>query len=119
MTTATTVAWAAKILAMRPDVQAQLHEEVLRVQQTVEAEPDQEKDLITLGQLSRFEYLDMVVKETLRHFTVPLVTRKLVQDLALEGNPKKDFPEDLFFNAENTNSGLRTGSLGEINLLER
>nr|XP_018903447.1 PREDICTED: probable cytochrome P450 4d14 [Bemisia tabaci]XP_018903448.1 PREDICTED: probable cytochrome P450 4d14 [Bemisia tabaci] len=83
ITTATTVAWMTKILATRPDIQAQLHEEIHRVQKMTETDTNQE-DLITLGQLSQFQYLDMVVKETLRHVTVPFVLRHLSQDLTLE-----------------------------------
>nr|XP_018911953.1 PREDICTED: cytochrome P450 3A19-like [Bemisia tabaci] len=77
ITTATTSAWIFKILAMRPDIQKKVFEEI---QETCSLD----KQEICLDEVSKLEYLDMVVKETLRHFAVPFVGRQLVEDLKVD-----------------------------------
>ncbi|XP_072155302.1 cytochrome P450 4V2 [Bemisia tabaci] len=77
ITTATTSAWIFKILAMRPDIQKKVFEEI---QETCSLD----KQEICLDEVSKLDYLDMVVKETLRHFAVPFVGRQLVEDLKVD-----------------------------------
>ena len=63
--------WALFALAQRPAVQRKLRDELLQV-------PTENP---TMDELSALPYLDMVVKETLRHHApVPMTTRQAVQD---------------------------------------
>lgn len=63
---------------MRPDIQKKVFEEI---QETCSLD----KQEICLDEVSKLDYLDMVVKETLRHFAVPFVGRQLVEDLKVDG----------------------------------
>ena len=67
--------WIFIILAKRPDIHQKVYEEIVEV-------CGQE---VTLNDVSKLVYLDMVIKEALRHFTIPFVTRYIEEDITLEG----------------------------------
>lgn len=68
------------MLAMHPEVQEKLVQELNSVFNDDEDEVDNEK-------LKSLKYLDLVVKETLRLFPVaPVIGRKVTSDLILDGN---------------------------------
>lgn len=70
-TTSTLTMWALFALTQRPDIQTKLRDELLLLQ----------TDNPTMDELNSLPYLDMVVKETLRHHApVPMTTRQAVQD---------------------------------------
>ncbi|XP_072162371.1 cytochrome P450 4c21-like [Bemisia tabaci] len=77
ITTATTAAWILKIFAQRPEIQERAYKEIMEINNGQE---------ITLEDVSKLTYLEMVVKETLRHFGIPFVGRALVEDLQVDGN---------------------------------
>lgn len=76
MTTATTAAWMLTIFAQRPDIQGKAYKEIM------ETCGDRE---ITLEDTSKFNYLEMVLKETLRHFCIPFISRTITEDLVVDG----------------------------------
>nr|XP_018897044.1 PREDICTED: cytochrome P450 4d2-like isoform X2 [Bemisia tabaci] len=76
ITTSMTVAWALKIMAIRPEIQNKAYQEVMEVSEGKE---------IMMHDLSKLSYLESVVKETLRHYTVPMVGRDIVEDIQLDG----------------------------------
>lgn len=70
-TTSTATAWALFALAQYPDVQAKLRDELLSVS----------TDSPSMEELQALPYLDMVVKEVLRHHTpVPAAIRMAMKD---------------------------------------
>ncbi|CAH0381917.1 unnamed protein product [Bemisia tabaci] len=75
ITTATTAAWILKIFAQRPEIQERAYKEIMEINNGQE---------ITLEDVSKLTYLEMVVKETLRHFGIPFVGRALVEDLQVD-----------------------------------
>nr|XP_018899370.1 PREDICTED: cytochrome P450 4C1-like [Bemisia tabaci] len=75
ITTATTAAWILKIFAQRPEIQERAYKEIVEISNGLE---------ITLEDVSKLTYLEMVVKETLRHFGIPFVGRALVEDLQVD-----------------------------------
>jgi len=80
-TTATALSWALYFLAIRPDVQGRLRQEL------VEASPAQERPL-EVNALLRLPYLQAVCNETLRIHPVAMLTfpRRLEEPLTLAGH---------------------------------
>lgn len=86
-TTATTITMTCYNLATHPEMQDQLYTEIKQVIAKLSSEMNTEDpfDLVTLDTLSRFEYLNAVVNETLRiHPPVPSIERRAAADIKLE-----------------------------------
>lgn len=78
--TALSMSSALLMLAMHPDVQDTLVQEMNSVFHNDDDEVDSEK-------IRNLKYLDLVVKETLRLFPVaPVIGRSVSSDLKLDGN---------------------------------
>lgn len=77
-TTAMGIAWSLYMIALHPDVQAKIHEELDCVLQG-----DLDTD-ITLEELKELKYFDSVLKESQRLFpSVPIIGREAAQNIAL------------------------------------
>jgi cytochrome P450 len=73
------------MLAMHDEVQEKLYQEISEIFENDDVEVDNES-------IKRMKYLDLVVKETMRLFPVaPVIGRKVVQDLKLDGELLKQF----------------------------
>ncbi|XP_036143421.1 uncharacterized protein LOC105839490 [Monomorium pharaonis] len=84
-TTAVAITWALFLLGNNLEHQEKVHEELKEVF------GDSEKPA-SLKELSQLNYLDRVIKETLRIFpSVPLISRKLTEDIKLD---KYTIPKD-------------------------
>nr|XP_018899376.1 PREDICTED: cytochrome P450 4c21-like [Bemisia tabaci] len=77
VTTATTAAWMLTIFAQRPDIQGKAYKEIMETCGGRE---------ITMEDTSKFNYLEMVLKETLRHFCIPFISRTITEDLVVDEN---------------------------------
>nr|XP_018905543.1 PREDICTED: cytochrome P450 4V2-like [Bemisia tabaci] len=77
ITTANTTAWVFKLLAMFPEVQE-------RVCKEIDEKCDGEQ--VTPEDLHKLVYLEMVIKETLRHYGPPFTGRKITEDLKVNEN---------------------------------
>uniref|UniRef100_A0A8D8CDF1 Cytochrome P450 4C1 n=1 Tax=Culex pipiens TaxID=7175 RepID=A0A8D8CDF1_CULPI len=78
-TSSNSVAFTLLSLGMYPEVQQRVYEEVMRVYPTDESE-------FTPESLKKLEYMEMVIKETLRLFPVgPLILRQSVTDSTIAG----------------------------------
>ncbi|KAL1397234.1 hypothetical protein pipiens_009910 [Culex pipiens pipiens] len=78
-TSSNSVAFTLLSLGMYPEVQQKVYEEVMRVYPTDESE-------FTPESLKQLEYMEMVIKETLRLFPVgPLILRQSVADSTIAG----------------------------------
>jgi cytochrome P450 len=74
-TTAAAINFACFIIASHPDVQRKLHEEIDRVFGTDHDRP------CTMEDLNELNYLECVIKETLRLFpSVPVISREVQED---------------------------------------
>ncbi len=88
-TTATTLTLAVYSLALNPDVQEKLYDEIQSVLKKLESEPENEGkstlEMISHEVLSRFEYLNAVVNETLRLYAPAQATERTAsQDIVLQ-----------------------------------
>lgn len=88
-TTATTISVCSYLLALNPDKQEKLHEEIVNMLETLKQESQNgETDpfkLVTYDSLSRFEYLNAVVNETLRLSPAATATERIARkDITLE-----------------------------------
>ncbi|XP_055596068.1 cytochrome P450 4C1-like [Uranotaenia lowii] len=80
-TTTSGMSFTIWFLSQYQDVQQRLYEEIDRI-----LGPEKAKAQLTNVKIQEFEYLDMVVKESLRLVPpVPIVGRKLVEDLEMNG----------------------------------
>lgn len=87
-TTATSLSFTILSLAMHPEVQDKLYAEINEVF------PDDEFE-VTLDDIPRLTYTDMVMKETLRIFpVVPFIAREVTADMEIS---KTDFFFKLFY----------------------
>uniref|UniRef100_A0A336M7T7 CSON006108 protein n=1 Tax=Culicoides sonorensis TaxID=179676 RepID=A0A336M7T7_CULSO len=78
-TSALTISYAILMLAMHPEFDEILQKEI--------KENYKKGEYIDFDMLKNFRYLDMVVKETLRHFpTVPLTARESMEDCKIGKN---------------------------------
>ncbi|XP_063708048.1 probable cytochrome P450 313a4 [Culicoides brevitarsis] len=76
-TSALTVSYACLMMALHPEYDAKLAQEI--------QENYHENEEIDSEMLKKFPYLDMVVKETLRHFpSVPLTARQCMEDCQVD-----------------------------------
>nr|XP_018896301.1 PREDICTED: cytochrome P450 3A19-like [Bemisia tabaci] len=73
VTVATMVSWVCLLSGVFPEVGDKLREEI---DSCVEDAPN-----ATIEDCAKLEYLDLVVKETFRHFTVPFVSRVAKKDI--------------------------------------
>ncbi|XP_055605412.1 cytochrome P450 4C1-like [Uranotaenia lowii] len=79
-TTAATMCSLLLMLAMHPDVQERVYQEI------VQACPDKDKE-VTMGEISHLPYTEMVCKETMRLFPVgPVIGRTSTADIKLDDN---------------------------------
>lgn len=78
VTVATIVSWVCLLSGVFPDVGERLHKEI------DECTAHGLDDAI-IENCSKLEYLDLVVKETLRHFTVPFIGRVTNKDVQISG----------------------------------
>lgn len=91
-TSAMTISYVVLMLAMHPEIDAKVEQEIF--------ENYTPGDEIDYELLKRFEYLDMVIKETLRVFPVaPLTARENMEDVHIG---KIDFSV-IFYNFSNLN----------------
>ncbi|XP_055602437.1 cytochrome P450 4d2-like [Uranotaenia lowii] len=82
-TTANTAAFAIYELSQNADIQQRVYEELVDV-----FGRDLEKIPLNVSNLAKLEYLDMVIKETLRLYTtVPFFGRKATGDLVIDQRP--------------------------------
>nr|XP_018917706.1 PREDICTED: cytochrome P450 4V2-like [Bemisia tabaci] len=72
ISTAITNAWVFKMLAMFPAIQDKAYQEIIENCDGTEVTPEN---------LSNLFYLEMIIKETLRHFTIPVMGRRITEDL--------------------------------------
>ncbi|XP_053692240.1 uncharacterized protein LOC128740702 [Sabethes cyaneus] len=80
-TTTSGISFAIWHLAKYQDVQQQLYEEIIRI-----VGKDKTSGQLSNRQIQELEYLDMVVKESLRLMPpVPIIGRKLVEDMEMNG----------------------------------
>ena len=76
-TTSASLAWSLLLIALHPAVQARLHDEIDRVL-------GRTPTALTLDDLRPLEYLECVIKESLRlRPSVPSISRELTEDVAL------------------------------------
>ncbi|XP_055638015.1 cytochrome P450 4d1-like [Toxorhynchites rutilus septentrionalis] len=79
-TTTSAISFLFGVLAKHPDIQQKVYEEVLDV-----VGSDLDKPL-TLSMLNELNYLDLVIKETLRMYpSVPIIGRKMLEDHEING----------------------------------
>ncbi|XP_052863437.1 cytochrome P450 4d1-like [Anopheles cruzii] len=79
-TTTSAISFLLKCLAKNPDVQQKVYDEILDVFGTDRSKP------VTMGMLHKLNYLDLVIKETLRMYpTVPMIGRKMLQTTVING----------------------------------
>lgn len=84
-TTTVTVSTAILMLAMHPEVQDKVYEEIVNIL------PDDQSTL-TADIIYKLNYTDWLVKESLRLFpTIPLITRITRQDMKIGRNSLKHF----------------------------
>nr|XP_018916700.1 PREDICTED: cytochrome P450 4X1-like [Bemisia tabaci] len=81
LTSAITISWMIKGAAMYPHLSEKVYEEVMSVCGNRK---------ITYDDLSKLTYLDMIVKETLRHCTLPVIGREITSELKV--NDKMTIP---------------------------
>ncbi|CAH0396213.1 unnamed protein product [Bemisia tabaci] len=74
-TTAGIMSWVFQTLAMWPEIQRRVHQEIVE---------NCNGDEVTTNDLSKLVYLEMVIKETLRHYTVPFIARHIDEDLKVD-----------------------------------
>ncbi|CAH0396130.1 unnamed protein product [Bemisia tabaci] len=72
ITTALTNSWVFKLLAMFPEIQEGAYQEIVENCTDGKVTPDD---------LPKLVYLEMIIKETLRHFSVPVTGRRITEDL--------------------------------------
>ena len=90
-TTATTITLATYLLALHPEEQDKLYQEIVTISDKLMSEnPGKDLiDLITLDSLNRFEYLNGVICETLRLYAPATATeRSSSRDVVLENSDK-------------------------------
>ncbi len=95
-TTAQTMSYLAYTLAMNPDIQERLYEEVS------EAFRKNDGKMPSYNELQDLEYLDMVIHETLRYYpALGMVTRVVTEECELPGYPEIKLKKDVevHFNA--------------------
>jgi len=79
-TTSSAIANIILLLAMHPEIQERVYQELHQVF------PEQES-YVSYEEMMKLNYLDMVIKETLRFIsTVPMLPRKASCDLVLSSN---------------------------------
>ena len=79
-TTSCAIAYCLFNIAKHPEVQQKSYEEVMNVLGDVDRE-------ITMNDLNELNYLELVIKESLRLFPpVPIIGRKLLKDIDLSTN---------------------------------
>ena len=89
-TTATALSLATYCLALNPEIQEQLYREIETELAKLQSEPANKKcsnplELITFESLSKFEYLNAVLSETLRLYPpAPFLNRRAKNDIQLE-----------------------------------
>lgn len=89
-TTSTTITLAAYLLALNPEVQEKLHQEIIsgleKLRRQSSIQPDQsDTELITLEALNQFDYLAAVISETLRLYPPAIaIERRAGADLVLQ-----------------------------------
>ncbi|XP_039270071.2 cytochrome P450 4V2-like [Styela clava] len=80
-TTAAALAWALHLIGAHPDVQAKIYDELDRVLNETDSA------YITMENLKKLEYLEMVVKESLRILpSVPIIGRITSKDCEMDGH---------------------------------
>ena len=77
VTISTMVSWVCLLSGVFPEVGDKLRAEI---DSCVEDAPN-----ATIEDCAKLEYLDLVVKEALRHFTVPFIARKAKKDIQVPG----------------------------------
>ncbi|XP_014482014.1 PREDICTED: cytochrome P450 4C1-like isoform X2 [Dinoponera quadriceps] len=88
-TTAVTMNFTIFMLANHPEIQEKVYEELLKIYGT----QDPKSAPVKFEDLQHMNYLERVIKETLRLFPVaPLIGRRLTEDLTIEKNM---FQEDI------------------------
>uniref|UniRef100_A0A0A9ZHK3 Cytochrome P450 4c3 n=1 Tax=Lygus hesperus TaxID=30085 RepID=A0A0A9ZHK3_LYGHE len=78
-TTSTTISCAILFLAMHPEYQEKVQDELRQIFK------DSRKTPASTDDLHKMKYLEMVIYETLRHCGIPLVARRLATDTNLDG----------------------------------
>ncbi|XP_077969274.1 uncharacterized protein LOC120344841 [Styela clava] len=80
-TTAAAMSWALQLIGSHPEVQKKLQDEVDRVM------GDDENKQLTMEDIRKLEYLELVIKESLRMFpSVPMFGRTTSHDCVLDGH---------------------------------
>ncbi|CAH0395918.1 unnamed protein product [Bemisia tabaci] len=77
ITAAITTSWVFKYLALYPDTQERAYQEIKET--CVDGE-------VKLNDVSKLTYIEMIIKETLRHVGTPLTSRNLTEDVKVRGN---------------------------------
>ncbi|CAH0396132.1 unnamed protein product [Bemisia tabaci] len=77
LTSAISIAWLIKGAAMYPNMADKMYRELIEVCGVRE---------ITQEDLSKLPYLDMIVKELLRHITLPIIARHITNDIRVNDN---------------------------------
>jgi len=78
-TSATSTSNCLLLLAMHPEIQQKVYDEIIRVL------PDADNSAVTHEKLNELTYLEQVMNETLRLFPiVPMIARKVTEDFEIE-----------------------------------
>ena len=65
------------MVAMFPKIQERAYEEISE---------NCKREMVMPEELSQLHYVEMIIKETLRLFSVPATGRKITEDLRVNGN---------------------------------
>ncbi|XP_065080392.1 uncharacterized protein LOC135703195 [Ochlerotatus camptorhynchus] len=87
-TVSTAMVFMAYELAMNPDVQQKLSEEIAEANKQLARKP------LTYDTLQKMKYMDMVVSESLRKWPVPVFDRKCVRDYVVDDDAGLKFTID-------------------------
>ncbi|XP_043481269.1 cytochrome P450 4C1-like [Leptopilina heterotoma] len=81
-TTSRTLAFVLQMLAQNPKVQEKVYQEIFNIY----GSDDPEKNPVKYEDLQHFMYLERVIKETMRLFSIaPFLARMITEDLELDG----------------------------------